>query len=338
MNKPLIPSLLLSASLLLPSLLLTGSAYAEPLFSSRAWQAPDGVDAAIEVVHSDTRTSGGFSALWVSPNCERLITLSDYSQHSWRSDLTRSGWFEAEINFDQSGNLEGVTSIRSGQLTDLDGKIVPGAVESMGWDGRGFLISFDDRGDIYRYAGSEPSTDLFANRPVVAYQGENLAGINRGLEALTVLADGRIFALWEKSRRAKHAAAWLISGEQTEQLEYETDLNPSGATTLADGSLIILERQFLGGDSGTHVRLVHLPEKSLNGSGEVLKGSDKPLKGRTVFDVRSKLLDNFEGISACRKDGRELLFAISDNNGDWPRVFQGSNPQSTLLLMIELNR
>lgn len=328
---PLIFSALLSVSLLLISLLSAGGVYAEPLFSSRAWQAPDGIDSAVELVHSDTRTSGGFSALWVSPGCERLITISDYSQHSWRSNLTRSGWFEAEIDFDPSGNLEGVTYIRSGQLTDLDGKIVPGAVESMGWDGRGFLISFDDRGDIYRYAGSAPSPDLFANRPVVAYQGENLAGINSGLESLTVLADGRVFALWEKSRWGKHAAAWLISAEGRVQLEYQTDLNPSGATTLADGSLIILERQFLGSDSGTHIRLAHLSEESLNGAGEVLKGS-------TVFDARSKLLDNFEGISACRKDGRELLFAISDNNGDWPRVFQGSNPQSTLLMMIELNR
>lgn len=323
---PLFFSVLLSGAVLL----LSGGAYAEPLFSSRAWQAPDGVAAAVEIVHTDTRTSGGFSALWVSPNCERLITISDYSQHSWRSDLIRSGWFEAEINFDKTGNLEGVTYIRSGQLTGLDGKIVPGAVESMGWDGQGFLISFDDRGDIYRYAGSAPSGDLFANRPIVAYEGENLSGINAGLESLAVLPDGRVFALWEKGTWAKHAVAWLISGKQTEQLEYETGLNPGGATTLADGSLIILERQFLGSDSGTHVRLVHLPKESLNGSGKVLKGS-------ALFDSGSKLLDNFEGISACWKDGRQLLFAISDNNGDWPRALAGKNPQSTLLLMIELS-
>lgn len=323
---PLIFSVLLSGVVLL----LCGAAYAEPLFTSRVWQAPDGVAAAVEIVHTDSRTSGGFSALWVSPDCERLITISDYSQYSWRSDLTRSGWFEAEINFDKSGNLEGVTYIRSGQLTGPDGKVVPGAVESMAWDGRGFLISFDDRGDIFRYAGSAPSADLFAKRPVVAYEGENLAGINAGLESLTVLLDGRVFALWEKGFLAKHAVVWLISGKQTERLEYEAGLNPGGATTLADGSLIILERQFLGGDSGTHVRLVQLPEESLNGSGELLKG-------RVVFDVRSKLLDNFEGISACRKDGRDLLFAISDNNGDWPRALAGNNPQSTLLLMIELN-
>jgi hypothetical protein len=321
----------LSAALSGVALLLSGvcpGAFAEPVFTSRIWQMPDAIAGAVEIVHSDTRTSGGFSALWVSPDCERLITISDYSQSPKPRGLMRSGWFEAKINYDEAGNLAGVTYIRSGQLTGLDGKIVPGAVEAMAWDGKGFLISFDDHGRIFRYVGRSPTGDVFANKPVVAYEGRNLTNGNKGLESLAVLPDVRIFALWDKNSEASQAVAWLMSEHRTQSLTYQAELNPGGATTLADGSLLVLERQFFG-IFGTQVRLVHVSEDAVSGSGEVLKGE-------AVFDIKSLSLDNFEGVSACRKDNRQLVFAISDNNGDWKRALKGSNPQATLLMMIEL--
>lgn len=318
--------LIFPASFMAAILLLSGMyqlAYAEPVFTSRTYKMPDSISAAVEIVHRDSKTSGGFSTLWVSPDCESLITISDYSQSSKRGDLNRSAWFEANILYDEAGNLSGVSYIRSGQLTGLDGKTVPGAVEAMAWDGQGFLIAFDDRGQIYRYAGSSPSGDVFANKPVVVYEGKNLAVGNAGLESLAVLPDGRIFALWEKDEWSNEAVAWLISKQQTQSFIYEAEANPGGATTLADGSLLVLERQFYSIFSGIQVRLVQVPQ-------EALGGSDKVLKGKVLFDVTSMSLDNFEGLSACRKDNRQIVFAISDNNGDW----DGS--QETLLIMIEL--
>jgi len=313
-------------SLVAAMLLLSGIyqlAYAEPVFSSRKFQMPDGISAAVEIVHRDNKSSGGFSTLWVSPDCESLITISDYSQSSKRGDLNRSAWFEAKILYDEAGNLNGVNYIRSGQLMDMDGKTVPGAVEAMAWDGQGFLIAFDNRGQIYRYAGSSPSGDVFANKPVVAYEGENLAVGNAGLESLAVLPDGRVFALWEKDKWNDQAVAWLMSEQQIQTFTYEAEANPGGATTLADGSLLVLERQFYSIFSGIQVRLVQLGQ-------EMLSGSNTVLKGKVLFDVKSMSLDNFEGLSACRKDNRQLVFAITDNNGDW----DGS--QGTLLMMIEL--
>jgi hypothetical protein len=313
-------------SLMAAMLLLSGIyqvAYAEPVFSSRTSQMPDGISGAVEIMHRDSKTSGGFSALWVSPDCESLITISDYSQFSKRGDLNRSGWFEARILYDEVGNLSGVSYLRSGQLTGLDGKTVPGAVEAMAWDGQGFLIAFDDRGQIYRYAGSSPTGDVFANKPVVAYEGKNLAVGNAGLESLAVLPDGRIFALWEKDEWSDEAVAWLISEQQTQSFTYEAEANPGGATTLADGSLLVLERQFYSIFSGIQVRLVQVSQEALGGPAAVLKG-------KVLFDITSMSLDNFEGVSACRKDNRQIVFAISDNNGDW------NDSQATLLIMIEL--
>jgi hypothetical protein len=317
-------------SLMAATLLLSGmdlAACAEPAFSSRTWQMPNDISA-VEIVHRDTKSSGGFSALWVSPDCERFITISDYSQSPKQSGLLRSGWFEAKIDFDEVGNLSGVTYLRSGQLMGLDGKTVPGTVEAMAWDGKGFLIAFDDRGQIYRYTGNSPTGDVFASKPVVAYEGRNMVSGNAGLESLTVLMDGRIFTLWEKKKKANQAVAWLISKNQTQSFSYQAESNPGGATTLADGSLLILERQFLG-LSGMHVRMVQIPPKALS-------ASDKVLKGRVIFDAKSMSFDNFEGISSCRKNGRQFVFAISDNNGDWKRALKGNNPQATLLMMIEL--
>jgi len=216
-----------------------------------------------------------------------------------------------------------VRYIRSGQLMGLDGETVPGAVEAMAWDGQGFLIAFDDRGQIYRYAGHAPSGDVFASKPVVAYEGENLAVGNAGLESLAVLPDGRVFALWEKDKWSDQSVAWLMSEQQIQTFTYQAEANPGGATTLADGSLLVLERQFYSIFSGIQVRLVQLSQQDMS-------DSNKVLKGKVLFDVTSMSLDNFEGLSACRKDNRQFVFAISDNNGDW----DGS--QETLLMMIEL--
>ncbi len=324
--------LIFPASLAAAILLLSGIyqlAYAEPVFTSRISQMPDGISGAVEILHSDTKTSGGFSALWVSPDCESLITISDYSQSSKRGDLNRSAWFEAKILYDEAGNLSGVSYIRSGQLTGLDGKTVPGAVEAMAWDDQGFLIAFDDRGQIYRYAGSSPTGDVFANKPVVAYEGKNLTVGNAGLESLAVLPDGRIFALWEKDEWADQAVAWLISEKHAQSFTYEAEANPGGATTLADGSLLVLERQFYSIFSGVQVRLVQLPQ-------EAFSGASQALKGKVLFDVKSMSLDNFEGLSACRKDNRQIVFAISDNNGDWKQALRYDDPEATLLIMIEL--
>lgn len=303
-----------------------GHGLANAMFTSRIVPLELPV-AAVELVHKDSMSSGGFSALWVSPDCTRMITISDYSQASRDERLSRSAWFEASIDFDHHDKLAGVTYIQSGQLKGLDGRIIPGAIEAMTWDGKGFLIAFDDRGQIYRYAGHAPDATLLSGMPTVAYTGENLSRGNAGLESLAALPDGRIFALWEKNDDSGLSVGWLISKHQRRTFLYEAIADPGGATALPDGGVLVLERTLVGIIAGVRVRLVHITPSELN-------GSEPHIRGHVVFDATSRNLDNFEGVSTCRRHGKTFALAISDNNGDWAGAF---NVQSTLLMMIELD-
>ena len=312
--------------------------HAEPALSASVWKH-ESVSSAVEgstlvgalrVAHSDTRSSGGFSALWVSPDCATLITISDYSQAlPWGQSITRSGWFQARIAYAGAGVLVGLTELGSGQVVGTNGETIPGAIEAMAWDGRGFLISFDDRAEIYHYAGATPDGALLSQVPEIAFQGPDIAQGNRGLESLAVLTDGRVFALWEKPDGAGVATAWLMDPNALDSVAYRAALNPGGATTLADGSVVVVERDFLGRQLGTRVRLVRLSHADLQSAAAVIDGT-------VLYDATSPRLDNFEGVAACRKGEREFLFAISDNNGDWSRALRGRNPQETLLVMFDV--
>ena len=311
---------------------------AEPMLSASVWKhqtVHSAVDraslvGALRLEHGDTRSSGGFSALWVSSDCRTLITISDYSQAlPWSTDIKRSGWTQARIEYDLTGKPAGVTELGSGQVLGTNGEAIPGAIEAMAWDGRGFLISFDDRAEIYHYAGTPPAGAILSQVPEIAFHGPDLAQRNRGLESLTVLADGRILALWEKPDGASAATAWLIDSEASDSFGYRAALNPGGATTLADGNVVVIERDFLGRQSGSRVRLVRLSKTDLQRPAAFVDGT-------VLFDATSPHLDNFEGVAACRRGEREFVLAISDNNGDWPRALRGRNPQETLLLMFDV--
>ncbi len=332
----MITALHLRLTAITAALAIFSSAYAETLLTASPWNhatihsavGPAKILGAVRIDHKNTMTSGGFSALWISPDCDYLITISDYSQaQPWDKTITRSGWIQARIEYDQTGNLIGVTKTGSGQVVNSKGDVISGAIEAMAWDGTGFLVSFDNRGEIYHYSGTSPAGSILSNPPQIAFQGPNLAQDNKGMESLTVLPDGRILALWEKEDGASTATAWLIESETSLSVPYHATLNPGGATTLSDGSVVIVERKFLGREFGTRVRLVQLAR-------DEVQGPTTSLNGKVLFDATSRLLDNFEGVGACQKGQREIVFAISDNNGDWPRALRGKNPQVTLLLIF----
>ncbi len=242
-------SLRLSLTAFFAALAWFTAACAEATLSASIWKHQTGHSAvdraslvgALRIEHGDTRSSGGFSALWVSSDCRTLITISDYSQAlPWSTDIKRSGWIQARIEYNRTGEPVGVTALGSGQVLGTNGEAIPGAIEAMAWDGRGFLISFDDRAEIYRYAGTPPAGAILSQVPEIAFQGPDIAQGNRGLESLTVLADRRIFALWEKPNGASATTAWLIDSETLHSFGYRATLKPGGATTLADGSDLVI--------------------------------------------------------------------------------------------------
>ncbi len=305
------------------------------------------VYSAIQIIHAERHNTGGFSSLWLSPDCSFLITISDYSQAKDEvldKPVRRSAWYQAKLHFNAEDSISDLTFVATGQLKDLDGTTLQGAVESIASDKNGFLISFDDRGTIYRYANLSSKSDVrlkgqaLNNKPSVAYSQENLGSGNLGLESITLLNNGDLLALWETEFDESLAQGRLIKTDgQKLDLVYATGASPGGATTLSDGRVLILEKRWLGSKRGQRIRLATIDQSQLKQKNLILSA---PIHGKTLFDQTSKYYDNSEGISACRRNGREWIFVITDDNGDWSRANvedKGHKRQKTLLLQFSLD-
>ncbi len=294
----------------------------------------DGATSSLEITHTNRYQSGGFSSLWVSPDCSTLLTISDYSQvppQYLEQPVKRSGWFQANINYNKDGSLQSLSIIDQGQLSDIDGEVIEGAAESIAWYGKGFLVSFDDRGDIYLYPGKSPEGKLLSGNPVVAFQNNNLGKNNRGLESISVLPNGNVFALWERMPKTQIAKGLILRRtKKPVEFHYLANANPGGATTLKDGGILLLERDGFN----RKIRLISL-------SPNFIDGVEHIVEGKVLLEEKTSesTVDNYEGISSCIRDGKEWAFVISDNNGDWSDSFvasKGIKRQRTLLMMINI--
>ena len=114
---------------------------------------------------------------------------------------------------------------------------------------------------------------------------------NGGLEAMTVLADGRLLAITEELETGDGLAGWIIAGDTFEPLSYVAmaGFNPTDATTLPNGDVLVLERRFtLFERVGRIVRIR---------AADIRPGAR--LMGAEVARIAPPLqTDNFEGIDA----------------------------------------
>lgn len=292
---------------------------------------------ALNLIAEHRGLHGGFSALWLAEDCSRMISVSDYSQVSFFSrdtDIRRSGWIEGTLNFDTDHRLTGFTLTDQGQVRDQDGDVLSGAAESLAWDGQGFLLSRDNQGNIYRYRGTEPAGRLLSSIPEMAVEQPRLGHDNAGLEAITVLPDGDVLAIWEKNDKEQPLSVgqYLKPAGQNIRFNYRAQANPGAATTLSDGSVVIGERKYLGPDQGLRYRLTRIVPDSLS--------QDAWAEPQVLLDHTSVDYDNFEALATCQRQGRRWLFALSDNNGDWPESWvedKGRQRQKTLLVQFDLD-
>lgn len=217
---------------------------------------------------------------------------------------------------------------RAGRLGDGSGRPLPrgyaGDAEALtrGPDGR-WLVAFERWHRIRAYR------DLAGpGVPLDAPPDLDRAPFNRGLEALTVLPDGRLLALTEEmplsDAPGAYAAwigrpgAWRAIGWRPAPGHLVTD-----AAALPDGGALVLERFFslVGGIFGRVTRVsagaLADPAPGTILEGEELIRLDTPLPP-----------ENYEGIAVTRHAGRTLVAVVSDDNESaWQR---------TLLLLFEL--
>ncbi|MCX7684150.1 MAG: esterase-like activity of phytase family protein [Acetobacteraceae bacterium] len=278
---------------------LLAAALAAPALPASAALAVAGV------LELDTRRIGfgGLSGLWIG-DAPPAAPLPLYAVSDTGS------WLEASLRLDAALRPAGLEIRRTGRLADEQGRPLrrgePSDAEALARlpDGR-FLVAFERWHRIRLY----DTLDAPA-RHVQPPPGLSDAPRNGGIEALTVLPDGRLLAIAESlsagrglrrawtGRLGPRGAAWeAIAYRPAEGLE------PTGAAALPDGRVLVIERGFslLGGFAG---RVALLPAVA----GPVLEGP-------TVLAFPGALpAENWEGVAVARAGGRLVAAFVSDDN------------------------
>jgi len=254
---------------------------------------------------------GGWSDLWVAADGSRMRAVSD-----------DGAWMTARLHYDVSGTLLGLDDARLGRLKGPDDGWLAGKTwgdaESLAMLADGsLLVGFERRHRVLRYpAGNESAGGGLAGRPVPFPTPPELASApaNTGLEAMTVLPDGRLFLLTEEHRlKPGTTVGWIgtMQGGTPAWRRFHYTLvegfRPTAAAALPDGDIVLLERT-AGLPGGWRVRVMRLKAATLQ--------PDAVVQAEELARLATPwVTENLEGIAARRGPGGEtLLWLISDDN------------------------
>jgi hypothetical protein len=183
-------------------------------------------------------------------------------------------------------------------------------------------IGFERHNAIWRYSPDFARAQSHVEPPAMAGWPPNA-----GPETITRLSDGRFIVIRENGDfGAKPREALLFAGDPTrlEPISF-TFLAPlsfavTDAAELPDGRLLVLERYY-SMVAGTKAALAILDPREIKPGAKVA--------GRLIARLAPPLtIDNMEGLSIERVEGRTILWIVSDDNF--------SPLQRTLLMKFEL--
>jgi len=253
----------------------------------------------------------GFSGLHLDPG-NRLTAVSD-----------RGSWFAVTLLFHE-GFLTGAKQPVLKRLTGPGGarlKDEERDAEALAPDGRGgFVVAFERRARLLHYpAWRKP----FFLTPVPLPAPADVAALreNGGIEALARLCDGRLLALAQSPAEAGKADAWIGDGDVWTGRRYRRSdgYSPTGAATLPDCSVAVLERRAKGAQ-GHGFRVRRLPASMLS------MGDASALDSAALFGPAFTPALKFEGIAAMGEQrGGVQFYVISDS---------GRGPETTLAAFI----
>jgi hypothetical protein len=258
---------------------------------------------------------GGLSGLSVRDN-KILYAISD-----------RGRWFSARLSLDALGALVSLDTWRTGRLKGPGGAAVTGRLgdaEGLAQDRDGsWLVSFEWKHRLWRYAtlAGEP-TDVSGLQAKL----EGAPG-NGGVEALTVLADGRLLALCEHFANPDGSLkGWLGRPGRFRSMSYvpTEGFAPTDLATLASGDVLVLERRYTP-RTGAAIRIRRIAADSLEPEARVVS--------REIARLAPPLpVDNFEGLAVHSdpQHGSTTVYMVSDDNF--------SRRQRTLLYQFRLER
>ena len=265
-------------------------------------------------ITSNAPEFGGFSSLGVSADGKRMVTISDVGRR-----------LAANLRYDLKGRLIGLEMAELDSLSDTMGhplstkKYSDAEAMSPGVKGE-IIIAFERDHRLWRYLPNE-IIPLPMNSPI------ELATLpaNSGIEALTLLDDGSLIAISEGSKGTEDAIAWISDRQGWSVMTYASTqgFRASGAATIPDGNILVLERRYTLRD-GVAIRIMQLEPRSIKPGAHLVP--------KLLAELRRPLnVENFEGIEALRDEsGKIIIYIVSDNN---------FNPmQRNLLMMFELIR
>jgi hypothetical protein len=265
----------------------------------------------LHLVSRDPRF-GGLSGLEVLPD-GRLLAVSDTGcWTSFRPVLDAHGRLADAVD----GDLE---PLRDAQGHPLDNKWLSDAEAVRREASGGFLVSFERRHRVLRYAAPGGAGAVVPTPPDLNGQPEN-----GGIEAMAAWPDGRLLLISEQARTEDgDLKAWLRVDGRWHALSYPLagEGLPTDAAALPSGDLVVLERRF-GMLTPLGARVMRVPLAHVVPGGK--------LHGETLAQWEAPLsIDNMEGIAVQPAPGGGiLLWLVSDDN------FRRS--QRTLLLLFRL--
>jgi len=257
---------------------------------------------------SPDRRFGGLSGLMISPDGKTFTAVSDGGT-----------WTRGSLTYDAGGTLAGVAGVTIEPIRGADGKPLVGEgrdAESLApAPGGGLVVAFERDPKLRIYADGEARPTMLASP-----DGIGEAPANNGMEAVARLADGRLLVVTEYDERPGRFVGWIGGAGGWSRVTYLCDqgYKPTGATTLANGDVMVVERRF----PLLSIRVRLVPAATLKPGAEIEAEELARLEG-------SKSFDNMEGIDARRgANGETLIYLVSDDN--FHRY------QRTLLMMFEL--
>jgi hypothetical protein len=279
------------------------------------------------VLSAETDKFGGYSGLLLSADGRDLLAVSD-----------AGGWLKARIDYSGASPI-GLSAASIGSLVARDGNplrrnrerdaeelsLVSGSLAK-----GEVLVAYEQNHRIVRYTVSNGAP----GRPlqVISPPGALRKFSRNGIEAMTVMRGGphkgRIVAFSENAGSDERHAGWIWIGPEPKPLPKPLNVVSRGgfaltaAASLADGTLLILERRFTIFE-GVRMRLRRIDAAAVKPGalldGEVLIEADL-----------SDEIDNMEGLAvSTAENGDTVLTIISDDN--FNRALQ-----RTLLLQFTL--
>ena len=236
-------------------------------------------------------------------------------------------WMTVELMMKQ-GRLDSIQIDRMGILIDPKTGKGLNDIESMSIDGTNMVLAFEGKGKLWRLDSLEAKPAISNSIPGVKSFPQN------GIESMTRLADGRLFAIAELQRADRSFvlksgpdrvqlsdsnAAWVERRPGTgafDKLAVKTRgrLKPGGSTTLNNGDVLVLFKDYKLTSGLNNIAIERFKPGSIT--------AGKVAEGEVLLDVSShrrpqKILDNMEGIASFLHDGAEYVLLASDNNFNW---------------------